>query len=142
MDWTGYKVHFTETCDEERVHLITHVETTHAAVPDEQVLPHIHEALETLNVLPETHLVDAGYTTAKVLADSQHDYGVSIVGPVAHDASWQAKAGEGLYSRTRRRIEIGTVGFDCLRCMTGVAPCQSAEEEAFRLRYNPPPIIP
>jgi transposase len=95
MDWIGYKVHFTETCDEERVHLITHVETTHAAVPDEQVLPHIHEALETLNLLPETHLVDAGYTTAKILADSQHDYGVSIVGPVAQDASWQAKAGEG-----------------------------------------------
>src|SRR5215472_5757636 len=30
MDWIGYKVHFTETCDEKTVHLITHVETTHA----------------------------------------------------------------------------------------------------------------
>lgn len=86
MDWIGYKVHFTETCDEECVHLITHVETTHAAVPDEQVLPHIHETLETRDLLPQTHLVDAGYTTAKGLVDSQHDYGVTIVGPVAHDA--------------------------------------------------------
>jgi transposase len=95
MDWIGYKVHFTETCDEERAHLITHVETTHAAVPDEQVLPHIHEALASLDLLPETHLVDAGYTTASGLVKSQDDYGVTIVGPVAQDASWQAKAGEG-----------------------------------------------
>src|SRR6266568_3942668 len=95
MDWIGYKVHFTETCDEERAHLITHVETTHAAVPDEQVLPQVHEALAKQELLPEIHLVDAGYTTAKGLVDSQHDYGVTILGPVAHDASWQAKAGDG-----------------------------------------------
>ncbi len=25
--WIGYKVHFTETCDEDRPHLITHVVT-------------------------------------------------------------------------------------------------------------------
>jgi len=95
MDWIGYKVHFTETCDQERAHLITHVETTHAALPDDQVLPQVHEALGKQELLPEIHLVDAGYTTAKGLVDSQHDYGVTIVGPVAHDASWQAKAGEG-----------------------------------------------
>ena len=26
--WIGYKVHLTKTCEEERPHLITHVETT------------------------------------------------------------------------------------------------------------------
>jgi transposase len=75
---------------EESAHLITHVETTHAAVPDEQVLPHIHEALASLDLLPETHLVDAGYTSASGLVKSQDDYGVTILGPVAHDASRQA----------------------------------------------------
>ena len=29
--WTGYKVHVTESCDEDRVHLITHVETSPGA---------------------------------------------------------------------------------------------------------------
>ena len=96
MDWIGYKVHFTETCDEERVHLITHVETTHAAVPDEQVLPHIHEPLASLDLLPETHLVDAGYTTALGLVKSQDDYAVTIVGPVAHDARGPGKSRERL----------------------------------------------
>jgi len=28
--WVGYKVHLTETCDDETPHLITHVETTPA----------------------------------------------------------------------------------------------------------------
>jgi|SRR5450755_3024705 len=95
--WTGsgIKCILPQTCDDESVHLITHVETTHAAVPDEQILPHLHETLARQDLLPQTHLVDAGYTTAKILVDSQHDYAVSRVGPVAHDASWQAKAGEG-----------------------------------------------
>jgi transposase len=95
MDWVGYKVHFTETCDEKRPHLITHVETTVAAVPDDQVLPHIHQALRSRGLLPEMHLVDAGYTDAEGLVSSQSEYGVTILGPVAHDASWQTKAGEG-----------------------------------------------
>jgi len=29
-EWFGYKVHMTETCDEDQPHLITHVETTSA----------------------------------------------------------------------------------------------------------------
>ena len=40
-------------------------------------------------------MVDKGYTDAHVLVDSQRAYGVTIVGPVAEDPSWQARAGEG-----------------------------------------------
>ncbi len=58
-------VHFTETCDEKRPRLITHVETTVAAVPDDQVLPRIHQALRNRDLLPEIHLVDAGYMDAR-----------------------------------------------------------------------------
>lgn len=36
--WIGYKVHFTQTCDEEAPQLITHVETTRAGIPDEKAL--------------------------------------------------------------------------------------------------------
>ena len=32
--WLGYKVHVTETCEDDEVHLITHVETTPAGVTD------------------------------------------------------------------------------------------------------------
>jgi transposase len=95
MEWIGYKVHFTESCDEDLPHLITNVETTTAAVPDDQVLESVHQALEQRDVLPEIHLVDAGYTDSEGLVSSQRDYGVTLLGPVAADPSWQAKAGEG-----------------------------------------------
>src|SRR5258708_30349091 len=43
--WTGYKVHFTQTCDEEAPQLITHVETTAAPLSDEGIISTIHTAL-------------------------------------------------------------------------------------------------
>lgn len=95
MEWIGYKVHFTETCDEAAPHLITHVETTSAAIPDDQVLLLIHEGLAADDLLPDMHLVDAVYTDAEGLVSSQRDYGVTLLGPVAADPSWQVKAGEG-----------------------------------------------
>jgi len=95
MEWIGYKVHFTETCDEDLPHLITHVETTQASVPDDQVLEGVHQALAQRDLLPNVHLVDAGYTDAEGLVSSQQAYGVTLLGPVATDPSWQAKAGEG-----------------------------------------------
>ncbi len=93
--WVGYKVHLTETCDPDTPHLITQVETTPATTQDDRLLPIVHTALKARGLLPREHLVDAGYTTADVLVTSQREYGVTVVGPVAQDASWQAAAGVG-----------------------------------------------
>src|SRR5260370_3023412 len=86
--WTGLAIKSIspQTCDEARARLITHVETTHAAGPDEQVLPQVHEAMAKQALLPGIHLVDAGYTTGKVLVDSHHDYGAALLSHVAHNA--------------------------------------------------------
>lgn len=35
IEWVGYKVHPTETCDEDTPHLIVNVETTPATTPDD-----------------------------------------------------------------------------------------------------------
>jgi len=94
-EWVGYKVHLTETCDEEMPHLIVNVETTSAATPDDNMVAVVHESLKQRALLPVEHLVDKGYTDSRVLIDSQHEYGVTIMGPVADDPSWQARAGEG-----------------------------------------------
>jgi transposase len=40
-EWTGYKVHLTETCDDDTPHLITDVLTTQARISDFDVLPTI-----------------------------------------------------------------------------------------------------
>lgn len=47
VTWTGYKVHLTETCDENEVHLITHVITTQAQISDVTQTASIHKALAT-----------------------------------------------------------------------------------------------
>jgi transposase len=95
VEWVGYKVHLTETCDEEMPHLIVNVETTPATTPDDNMIEVVHESLEGRGLLPHEHLVDKGDTDSRVLIDSQREYGVTIVGPVADDPSWQARAGEG-----------------------------------------------
>ncbi len=98
--WTGYKVHLTETCEEDLPHLITHVETTVATTQDSTVLPSIHQALAEKEILPQQHLVDMGYTSAQLIVSSQQEYDIDLFGPVAVNAQWQAKeeAGFDLFS--------------------------------------------
>ena len=95
MAWIGYKVHVTETCDDDTPHVITHVETTLATTPDDKMLDTIHAALAEHALLPQEHLVDCGYTDSEILVGSEQAYGVTIVGPVAADPSWQAREGTG-----------------------------------------------
>jgi len=95
VKWVGYKAHLTETCDEKKPHLIVNIETTPATTPDDNMLEKIHESLKMRDLLPAEHLVDKGYTDAHVLVHSQLQYGVTIVGPVADDPSWQARDGTG-----------------------------------------------
>ncbi|MBV9898358.1 MAG: transposase [Chloroflexi bacterium] len=96
VEWVGYKVHLTEACDPDTPHLITNVETTPAASPDDKMLSVVHASLAAMDRLPAEHLVDKGYADSHVLVDSERDYGVAIIGPVADDPSWQAQAGSGL----------------------------------------------
>ena len=89
--WTGYKVHITETCDVDEVHLITNVETTHAHLSDVAQTEPIHEALSAKALLPSEHIVDAGYVDGDLLISSKLDHEVDVVGPVRPNTSWQAK---------------------------------------------------
>lgn len=93
--WTGYKVHLTESCDEDGPHLITHVETTAATTPDWHAPAIIHAALAKKEQLPAEHLLDAGYVDTATLVRSRTDYQVGVIGPVPPDNSWQARAGLG-----------------------------------------------
>jgi transposase len=95
VEWVGYKVHLTESCDADTPHLITNVETTPAASPDDTALALVHASLAAADRLPAEHLVDMGYTDAHVLVDSERTYGITIIGPVADDSSWQAQADAG-----------------------------------------------
>lgn len=94
QQWVGYKVHLSESCDPELPHLITHVETTPATTQDSQMTATIHRRLAEKGLLPETHLVDAGYVDAAELVESEQQYQVELFGPVRPDNSWQARTEE------------------------------------------------
>ena len=93
--WRGYKVHLTETCDEDTPHLITHVETDEAAASDLDALEPIHGGLERKDLLPSKHLVDTGYIEAEQMRESEQQYGIDLIGPPRPDTSRQARAGQG-----------------------------------------------
>jgi transposase len=105
VEWVGYKVHVTETCDHDRApQLITNVETTPATTPDDNRLEQVHESLQKRDLLPAEHLVDKGYTDADMLVESKRKYEVEIIGPVADDPSWQARSAEG-FDKSRFQVD-------------------------------------
>jgi transposase len=93
--WVGYKVHLSESCDEDLPHLITNVETTSATQPDQASTAAIHQALCKRDLVPSEHVVDSGYIDAELLVESERTYKMELLGPVRTDTSWQARAGEG-----------------------------------------------
>jgi transposase len=82
LEWSGYKVHVTETCDEDSAHLVTHVLTRPAMQPDMASTADIHQRLADKGLLPAEHFVDAAYVDAALLVGSRRDHGVSLEGPV------------------------------------------------------------
>jgi transposase len=104
MTWTGYKVHLTETCDDDEVHLVTNVETSLAVTADVDLTAPIHAALAARDLLPGDHLLDAGYVDVELLVGAQFEHGVRLVGPVRPDVSWQARANQG-YDIAHFRID-------------------------------------
>ena len=164
ITWTGYQVHLSETCEDDEVHLITHVETTEATVHESQKTETIHQALVDKDLPPNQHLVDSAYIDAELLISSREDFDITLVGPGRPDISWQAKV-EGAYHRYRFEIDwenkqvvcpqgkqsviwrelsdrygpYNQVIFnrqDCLKCQAR-SLCTKTKDQARRLRLQP-----
>lgn len=92
ISWLGFKVHFTETCDQEEqsIHLITQVTTTSATTPDAPMLSPILDDLRQQDLAPSEHFVDMGYTSGEELA-KQAELGTEVLGPVTAPSGWQAQ---------------------------------------------------
>lgn len=103
--WVGYKVHLTETCDEDAPRLITQIETTLATTADGEMTAPIHEALKQKDLLPNDHLVETAYFDAELLVTSQEKYGVNLVGPTRHDTAWQARQGGTGFAATDFQVD-------------------------------------
>jgi transposase/IS5 family transposase len=122
--WSGYKVHFTETCDEptgdtgqqptqEQVpNLITHVATTTATVPDVAMTATIHQHLAAKNLLPAEHLLDSGYPSAEIIVEATRLHDITVISPMLLDYSAQARAGAG-YDKASFTYDFDTTQATC-----------------------------
>jgi transposase len=158
--WTGYKVHLTETCDDDTPNLITDVTTTAATTPDVATLPSIQANLARRGLVPREQIVDSGYMAAEQLVTSQSEYGIELLGPVGQDQSWQARAGAGFAQAQftidwesqqaicpqgersvdwqlgqAQTLEIGFAASSCAACAVRAACTQSAKRPR-RLRVQ------
>jgi transposase len=133
--WVGYKVHFTQTCDEDAPQLITHVETTPAPLPDEGALSTIHTNLAEKKLLPEQHLVDAGYVTIANLVDTSSGYGVDLVGPTLKTHWYQAETG---YDLTHFSIDWDSETVTCPqgRASSSWTPVQDAGKSLIKVKFS------
>jgi transposase len=102
--WLGYMVHYTETCEPQQVSLITQVHTTPATVHDSQCTALIQAALGKRQLLPQEHIVDAGYIDAELLVSSAREHHITIVGPPRPQAGWQTKV-EGAYGSDQFTVD-------------------------------------
>ena len=92
--WSGYKVHLSETCQDDLPHLIVAVHTTAATGSDIPALAEVHTHLDANQATPGEHYLDEGYVTAEAIAAAEAD-GIEIVGPLTRNSSWQAKQNTG-----------------------------------------------
>src|SRR3954447_21607915 len=99
MEWSGYKVHVTEACDEDAAHLVTDVLTCPAMQPDRASTAAIHRRLADKGLLPAEHFVDSAYVDAALLVGSRRDHGVSLEGPVRGVANRHTGAAQGFAQR-------------------------------------------
>lgn len=103
--WIGYKVHLTETCEQQAPHVITHVATTDATVGDSDLTPVIHDGLAERGLLPDEHAVDSGYTSAALVLQARDQYQVELLGPLRANTSRQSSSTEGGFDQSHFTID-------------------------------------
>ncbi len=77
--WIGYKVHLTETCDDDTPNLIINVETRSATEPDHDVTPIVHQHLVAKGYPPAEYFVDQGYMSIDHVVSGQQVAQIDLI---------------------------------------------------------------
>ncbi|HEX2805467.1 MAG TPA: transposase [Kineosporiaceae bacterium] len=158
--WLGYKLHVSETCDDQPgcdcpgdgqtgrgghdtacaaaafPNLITHVVTTDATVTDNQMTPVIHDELAGKALAPGRHYLDSGYLSAALVVAEAARHGIALIGPLLADTSAQARAGAG-YARADFTIDYDTETVTCPQGSTAASwtPCTQRGKDAIVVQF-------
>jgi transposase len=139
FEWVGYKTHLSETSAPDEVHLITQVTTTLATGADMEALDSVHAKLAEKDLLPDEHLLDAGYVDAEALVSAKQDMGVTLISPVREKVSWQSKAGQG-FDLANFSIDWEKQVVTCPRGQTSAQWCERhspGRKPAIQVRFSP-----
>jgi transposase len=100
----------------------------------EGVLSTIHTDLAEKHLLPEQHLVDAGYVTSAHLLQTQVSYGVDLVGPTPKTHWYQAETG---YDLTHFSIDWQAQTVTCPqgRISSSWTPVQDAGKSLIKVKF-------
>ena len=163
--WSGYKVHFTETCDApgpdgqdatdpgtglaraqrrgEPPNLVTNVVTTEATVPDSTMTTPVHQDLADKHLLPGEHLADSGYPSAGLIIHAAHVFGITLVSPMLLDTSAQARASAG-YDKAAFAIDFDARQATCPQGVTSSSwnPCRQHRDEAIVVSWPKTACLP
>ncbi|WP_425824817.1 transposase [Streptomyces fractus] len=82
LEWSGYRAHLTECCDDDRPEIVVHATAAIAPVQDGTLLAEIHADLAAVRLLPAEHLVDAAYPTPARIAHARKAHGVTLTDPI------------------------------------------------------------
>ncbi len=102
---------------------------------DESALSAVHTELAEKDLLPDQHLVDAGYVTIANLVHSQSDSRVDLIGPTLKTHWYQAEAG---YDLTRFLIDWETKTVICPqgRSSSSWTPVQDAGKSLIKIKFS------
>ncbi len=104
-EWDGYKLNLTESCDAHLPHLVLFMATTPAATDDHQLTAAVHQHLTEHHLAPDEHLVDGGYTSARLRRLPRADPATArrVRNPPAATHRTEPRHLEGALPRPRRR---------------------------------------
>ncbi|MFI1189735.1 IS1182 family transposase [Streptomyces californicus] len=137
--WDGYKVHLTETCDADAVHLVTHVHTTIATVNDDRMAAVVHTGLARRDLLPAEHWVDTGYASGPALAAAGRDHDVALHGPLKAVTSAQSR-GDAAFGQDAFTIDWDNQQVTCPNGATSRAWTNKSSQAGLpviRVRFSP-----
>ena len=152
--WLGYKLHVTETCDDQPAcgcgscgrgcaaaafpNLITSVATTDATVTDNAMTSVIDDDLAARGLAPARHYLDSGYLSAAIVAGEARRHGVALIGPLLADTSAQARAGAG-YARADFAVDYNARVVTCPQGKTSASwsRCTQRGRETIVATFSP-----
>jgi transposase len=84
LGWQGFKLHITETCEQDLPPLIVDMEITDATTGDNSEVPEIQKRLVEREIHPREQLADVAYVSGENLAHSAEE-GIDLFGPAQED---------------------------------------------------------